>query len=52
MGLGLGVDWYRDIVRAKLVSLQVPRRLLVAYKERVQARPRELEAQLGREALY
>jgi hypothetical protein len=34
-GLGLGVDWYRDMLRAKLVSLRLPRRLLLEYKERV-----------------
>src|SRR3954452_3435122 len=34
-GLGLGVDWYRDVLRAQLVSLRLPRRLLLEYKERV-----------------
>jgi hypothetical protein len=34
-GLGLSVDWYRDILRAKLVSLRLPRRLLLEYKSRV-----------------
>ena len=33
-GLGLNVDWYRDVLRAKLVSLRLPKRLLIAYKER------------------
>jgi hypothetical protein len=33
-GLGLSVDWYRDVLRAKLVSLRLPRRLLVEYKTR------------------
>jgi len=32
-GLGLGVDWYRDVLRAKLVSLRLPRRLLLEYKD-------------------
>jgi len=36
-GLELGVDWYRDVLRAKLVSLRLPRRLLVAYKARLLA---------------
>ena len=31
MGLDLGVEWYRDILRAKLVSLRIPQRLLLAY---------------------
>src|SRR5437763_1199450 len=31
-GLGLDVAWYRDVMRAKLVSLRLPRRLLVEYK--------------------
>ena len=38
IGLGLGVAWYRDMVRAKLVSLRLPRRLLVEYKATVLAR--------------
>jgi hypothetical protein len=32
-GLGLGPEWYRDILRAKLVSLRIPKRLLVEYRE-------------------
>jgi hypothetical protein len=32
-GLGLGPDWYRDVLRSKLVSIQVPKRLLVEYRE-------------------
>jgi hypothetical protein len=31
--LGLDMEWYRDVLRAKLVSLRLPKRLLVAYKE-------------------
>ena len=34
-GLALDVDWYRDVLRAKLVSLRIPKRLLVAYREEV-----------------
>jgi hypothetical protein len=34
-GLNLGVEWYRGLLRAKLVSIRLPRRLLVAYKEQV-----------------
>ncbi len=34
-GLSLDVAWYRDVLRAKLVSLRLPRRLLLAYKEAV-----------------
>jgi hypothetical protein len=37
-GLGLGVDWYRDVLRAKLVSLRLPRRLLLQYKEKVMSK--------------
>jgi hypothetical protein len=32
-GVDLGVDWYRDILRAKLVSLRMPKRLLIAYRD-------------------
>jgi len=32
-GLGLGPDWYRDVLRSKLVSLRLPKRLLVEYRE-------------------
>ena len=45
-GLGLGVDWYRDVLRAKLVSLRLPKRLLLEYKTRFQARLEELETKL------
>jgi hypothetical protein len=31
-GLGLSAGWYRDVLRAKLVSLRLPRRLLLEYK--------------------
>ena len=36
--LGLSVDWYRDVLRAKLVSLRLPRRLLLEYKEKIVSR--------------
>ena len=42
-GLGLDTEWYRDVLRAKLVSLRLPKRLLVAYKERALIRLTELE---------
>lgn len=41
-GLGLNVDWYRDVLRAKLVSIKLPKRLLVEYKEKSLYRLREL----------
>ncbi len=42
-GLGLNVGWYRDVLRAKLVSLKLPRRLLVEYREKFYQRMKELE---------
>jgi hypothetical protein len=33
-GLGLSVTWYRDVLRSKLVSLRLPQRLLLEYKEK------------------
>ena len=39
-GLGLPVEWYRDMLRAKLVSLRIPKRLLSSYKERFLERRR------------
>lgn len=42
-GLGLSVDWYRDVLRAKLVSLRLPRRLLLEYKAKLSARIEELD---------
>jgi hypothetical protein len=32
-GLGLGPDWYRDVLRSKLVSIRLPKRLLVEYRQ-------------------
>ena len=37
-GLGLAVDWYRDALRAKLVSLRLPLRLLLEYKAKLSER--------------
>ena len=37
-GLGLGIAWYRDVLRAKMVSLRLPRRLLVEYKQEIVTR--------------
>jgi hypothetical protein len=34
-GLNLGVEWYRDVLRAKLVTLRLPKRLLVEYQTRM-----------------
>ncbi|MBI3303141.1 MAG: hypothetical protein HYZ72_13830 [Deltaproteobacteria bacterium] len=48
-GLGLDVEWYRDVLRAKLVSLRLPKRLLIAYKERVLEQIRELESWMQHE---
>jgi len=42
-GLGLDIAWYRDILRAKLVSIRTPKRLLVAYRDQVLAALRRLE---------
>jgi hypothetical protein len=41
-GLNLPVEWYRDVLRAKLVSIRLPRRLLLDYKEQFLARSNEL----------
>lgn len=41
-GLGLGVGWYRDVLRAKLVSIKLPKRLLAEYKAKLLDRLREL----------
>jgi hypothetical protein len=45
-GLGLSVTWYRDVLRAKLVSLRLPRRLLREYKEKLLAREAEFRSAL------
>jgi hypothetical protein len=41
-GLGLDVAWYRDVLRAKLVSIKLPKRLLIVYKEKMIERDRKL----------
>ena len=41
-GLGLGAAWYRDVLRAKMVSLRLPRRLLLEYKQEVVRRVAEI----------
>jgi hypothetical protein len=35
ISLDLGIECYRDMQRAKLVSLRLPRRLLINYKEKL-----------------
>jgi hypothetical protein len=44
--LDLSVGWYRDVLRAKLVSLRLPSRLLLEYKTKVIAQLEELERRL------
>jgi hypothetical protein len=51
-GLGLSVDWYRDVLRAKLVSLRLPRRLLEEYKTKVMAANDEMERWLQERATH
>lgn len=46
-GLGLSVDWHRDVLRAKLVSLRLPCRLLLEYKAKLSQRLEELERGLN-----
>jgi hypothetical protein len=45
-GLELDTAWYRDILRAKLVSMRIPKRLLLAYREKVLAVIRRLESSM------
>jgi len=47
-GLNLGVDWHRDVLRAKLVSLRVPKRLLLAYRDEVLRVIRQFEEEFNR----
>jgi hypothetical protein len=47
-GLNLGIEWHRDILRTKLVSLRLPKRLLDAYKEHTLASIKEFEERLKR----
>lgn len=32
-GLGLSPEWYRDVLRSKLVSIRLPNRLMVEYRQ-------------------
>jgi hypothetical protein len=32
-GLGLRPEWYRDVLRSKLVSIRLPKRLMMEYRE-------------------
>jgi len=50
-GLGLGVAWYRDVLRAKMVSLRLPRRLLLECKQEVVTRIAEISWQPDSTAL-
>jgi len=45
-GLELDIAWYRDILRAKLVSMRIPKRLLLAYRDEVLAVIRRLESNM------
>ena len=44
LGMNLSVEWYRDVLRAKLVSLRLPKRLLVEYKEKYDAEMIRIDA--------
>ena len=44
LGMDLSVEWYRDVLRAKLVSLRLPKRLLVDYKEKYDAEMIRIDA--------
>jgi len=45
-GLELDTAWYRDILRAKLVSMRIPKRLLLNYRDQVFAVIRRLESNM------
>ena len=47
-GLGLDAAWYRDVLRAKLVSLRLPERLLITYRDKVLAQIRAMHGDLGK----
>ena len=49
-GLGLNAAWYRDILRAKLVSLRLPERLLIAYRDQLLARIQAWESEIGQQS--
>ena len=46
-GLGgdLSADWYRDVLRAKLVSIKLPKRLLIEYRNKTIAEIAKFEAE-------
>jgi hypothetical protein len=46
-GLPLGVEWYRDVLRAKLVTIKLPRRLLLEYRDALLAEIRKFEVEYG-----
>ena len=41
-GLNLPVEWYRDMLRAKLVSIRLPKRLLTAYRKAMNTATKEV----------
>ena len=43
IGLELGIDWYRDVLRAKLVSICLPERLLIAYRNAFKEKMHQIE---------
>ena len=43
-GLDLSVEWYRDVLRAKLVSMRLPKRLLIEYKKKILDRNKALDS--------
>ncbi len=45
-GLDLDTAWYRDILGAKLVSIRIPRRLLLTYRDQVLAAIRRVESEM------
>jgi hypothetical protein len=50
IGLDLDAGWYRDILRAKLVSLRLPERLLIAYRDQVLARIQAWESEIAQQS--
>ena len=45
-GLELDTAWYRDILRAKLVSMRIPKRLLLTYRDQVLEVIRRLQSNM------
>jgi hypothetical protein len=43
MSCARALKWDRDVLRAKMVSLRLPRRLLTAYKEQTLAEIEKLD---------